>query len=95
MRMAATCMKLLSQRKHSVWLQKLSETTYVKDIQDLKDSERSHIPPKFWRGKVRTGKWHYGTYTQVLNALVDEALPPRVILHCRDHGSPLPCPRCP
>ena len=74
MRTASQCLKILSNRKHSVWLQKLSETTYVGDIKDLKDSEMSHIPPKLWRGCIRKGKWHYGNYTAVLNALVENAL---------------------
>lgn len=69
----AICLKILSKRRHSVWLQKLSETTYVGDIKDLKDSEMSHIPPKLWRGCIRKGKWHYGNYTKVLNDLVLEA----------------------
>ena len=67
---ADACLQFLSERKHSVWLQKLSETTYVGDIQDLKGSEFPHIPPEFWRGRIRKHKWHYGTYTEVLNALV-------------------------
>lgn len=72
------CLQFLSERRHSVWLQKLSETTYVGDIADLKDSEMSHIPPEFWRGRLYKGKWHYGTYTEVLNTLVYETNGPTV-----------------
>ena len=74
MKTASQCLKILSQRKHSAWLQKLSETTYVGDISDLRNRrEVSHIPPEFWRGCVRNKGWHYGTYTEVLNALVSDA----------------------
>lgn len=71
MRTASQCLQILNNRKHSIWLQKLSETTYVKDIADLKNSEMSHIPPKFWRGRVFKSGWSYGTYSEVLNALVE------------------------
>lgn len=81
MRTASQCLKMLSNRKHSVWLQKLSETTYVADLDDLMDlravgvlKDTSHIPPGFWRGRIRQDKWHYGSYTAVLNALVENAL---------------------
>lgn len=76
----AICLKILSKRKHSVWLQKMSETTYVADVQDFRDQRerkrdrmKSHVPAGLWRGKIYRGTWHYGTYTEVLNALVLEA----------------------
>jgi hypothetical protein len=67
-------MRILSEREHSVWLQKLSETTFVGDIKNL-DQTLPRIPSKFWRGRIREHPWHYGTYTRVLNALVDDAFP--------------------
>ena len=70
---ADACLQFLSEGKHSVWLQKLSETTYIKDIQDLKDSEMSRVPSEYWRGRFYRGKWTYGTYTEVLVELVREA----------------------
>lgn len=73
MNTADACLQYLSERKHSVWLQKLSETTFIGDIADLRDrrDEMSHIPAEFWRGRIRKDKWHYGTYQEVLDALVE------------------------
>ena len=70
-------MRILSEREHSVWLQKISETTFIGDIKDLKERhpEMVCIPPKFWRGRIRKHPWRYGTYTRVLNALLDDAFP--------------------
>ena len=74
MRTASQCLKMLSNRKHSVWLQKLSETTYSGDITAFKGTGKSHLPSKLWRGRIYKGGWHYGTYTEVLNTLVENAL---------------------
>lgn len=69
---ADTCLQFLSEGKHSVWLQKMSETTYVKDIKDF-ECEKSTVPAETWRGRFYRGRWHYGTYTEVLLELVLEA----------------------
>ena len=69
---ADACLQFLSEGKHSVWLQKMSETTYVADVADF-SCDKSTMPPETWRGRFYRGKWHYGTYIEVLLKLVREA----------------------